>query len=465
MNQHNSSPQACASPPLARDRLTNRADAASASQRSGALPIRKHHVMAAGCAGSLALCAFLFLPGFAEANLDSAPQVETQVVTLELPPAPIAASSVDRSPQDPDWTTITIEPGQTMGEVFSDLGLPTQVLHTLLQDRELKQRLTRIRAGEQFAFDIPEDGVLRALQYEQDEASRVRLALNEDGSLERDVMEREMHRRVLSGSGRITRSLFADGEAAGLSSPLILELAKVFGYDIDFGQDLRVGDEFSVVFEEVYREGERLRAGDILVASFVNQGRRFTAFRYVFPDGRAEYFDADGRPLKKGFLRMPIDFARLSSRFNPNRRHPVLGTVRAHRGVDYAAGTGTPIKAAGDARISFAGTQGGYGRTVILDHGNGITTLYAHMSRFGRFRTGQRVRQGEVIGFVGATGLATGPHLHYEFRVKGVHRDPLKVTFPKPEPLPRTELARFQMQTQPWLARLELLEGKSLAAR
>jgi murein DD-endopeptidase MepM/ murein hydrolase activator NlpD len=143
----------------------------------------------------------------------------------------------------------------------------------------------------------------------------------------------------------------------------------------------------------------------------------------------------------------------------------VLGTVRAHRGVDYAAGTGTPIKAAGDARVSFAGTQGGYGRTVILNHGNGITTLYAHMSRFGRFRTGQRVRQGEVIGFVGASGLATGPHLHYEFRVKGVHRDPLKVTFPKPEPLPKTELARFQMQTQPWLARLELLEGKSLAAR
>lgn len=465
MNKQNSSPQACAIQQHAHGQRIGGAPSAPNSSRTAALPIRKHHVMAAGCAGSLALCAFLFLPGFAEANLDTVTQGESEVVSLALPPALASARPADRSPQDSDWTTITIQPGQTMGEVFSDLGLPSQVLHKLLQDRELKQRLTRIRAGEQFAFDIPEDGVLRALQFEQDEASRVRLALNEDGSLERDVMEREMQRRILSGSGRITRSLFADGEEAGLSSALILELAKVFGYDIDFGQDLRVGDEFSVVFEEVYREGERLRTGDILVASFVNQGRRFTAFRYVFPDGRIEYFDADGRPLKKGFLRMPIDFARLSSRFNPNRRHPVLGTVRAHRGVDYAAGTGTPIKAAGDARVSFAGTQGGYGRTVILDHGNGITTLYAHMSRYGRFRTGQRVRQGEVIGFVGASGLATGPHLHYEFRVKGVHRDPLKVTFPKPEPLPKTELARFQMQTQPWLARLELLEGKSLAAR
>lgn len=465
MNQQPSSPQACALSEVPHPSRADHPASLGGAPRAGTLPIRKHHVMAAGCAGSLALCAFLFLPGFAEANLDKSSNGDTEVTTLALPPAPEQAELADRSPKAPDWTTITIQPGQTMGEVFSDLGLPSQLLHKLLQDRELKQRLTRIKAGEQFAFDIPADGVLRALQYEQDEASRVRLALNEDGSLERDVMEREMHRRVLSGSGRITRSLFADGEAAGLSSPLILELAKVFGYDIDFGQDLRVGDEFSVVFEEVYREGERLRTGDILVASFVNQGRRFTAFRYVFPDGRVEYFDADGRPLKKGFLRMPIDFARLSSRFNPNRRHPVLGTIRAHRGVDYAASTGTPIKAAGDARVSFAGTQGGYGRTVILDHGNGITTLYAHMSRFGRFRTGQRVRQGEVIGFVGASGLATGPHLHYEFRVKGVHRDPLKVTFPKPEPLPKTELARFQMQTQPWLARLELLEGRSFAAR
>jgi len=259
--------------------------------------------------------------------------------------------------------------------------------------------------------------------------------------------------------------LFADGEAAGLSTPLILEMAKVFGYDIDFAQDLRVGDEFSVVYEEVYREGERLRTGDILVASFVNQGRKFTAFRYVFPDGRVEYFDAEGRPMKKGFLRMPIEFARLSSRFNPNRRHPVLGTVRAHRGVDYAASTGTPIMSAGDGRISFVGTQRGYGRTVIVDHGNGITTLYAHMSRFAGRRNGSRVRQGDIIGYVGSSGLASGPHLHYEFRVKGVHRDPLKVTFPKPEPLPKAELARFHSQTGPWLARLELLEGKHLASR
>jgi murein DD-endopeptidase MepM/ murein hydrolase activator NlpD len=435
----------------------------SSSDASTAWQMHRHHLLAIGLAVGGAAAALLLLPGFASATRAET-AADTQVHAIALPPP---SPQVDRSASaaSDDWTTVTIRPGQTMGQVFSDLGLPSQTLHRLLQDRELNQRLARIKAGEQFAFDIPAEGVLRALRYERDEGSHVRLALTDEGKLEREVLAREMQRRILSGSGRITRSLFADGEAAGLSNGVIFEMAKVFGYDIDFGQDLRVGDEFAVVYEEVYREGERLRTGDILVASFVNQGKRYTAFRYVFPDGRAEYFDAEGRPLKKGFLRMPIEFARLSSRFNPNRRHPVLGTIRAHRGVDYAAATGTPIKAAGDGRVSFAGTQGGYGRTVIIDHGNGITTLYAHMSRFGRFRTGQRVRQGEVIGFVGASGLATGPHLHYEFRVKGVHRDPLKVTFPKPEPLPRSELARFQLQTQPWLARLELIEGKALAAR
>ncbi len=425
---------------------------------------RHRHWYALGLGSAVSLGMLLLVPTLASA-VGGEPRASIETTAMPLPPPSPQPDRSAASSASVEWTQVTIAPGQTMGDVFTDLGLSSRVLHELLQDRELKQRLTRIRAGERFAFDIPEEGVLRALLYDRDEASRVRLALNPDGTLEQDVLERPMQRRVLSGTGRITRSLFADGEDAGLSVQVILELAKVFGYDIDFAQDLREGDAFSVVYEEVYREGERLRSGDILAASFVNQGRRFTAYRYVFPDGRVEYFDAEGRPMKKGFLRMPIEFARLSSRFNPNRRHPVLGTVRAHRGVDYAAATGTPIMAAGDGRISFIGTQRGYGRTIILDHGNGITTLYAHMSRFGRFGRGARVRQGDVIGHVGATGLASGPHLHYEFRIKGVHRDPLKVTFPKPQPLPQTELARFHAQTQPWLARIDLLEGRQLAAR
>jgi murein DD-endopeptidase MepM/ murein hydrolase activator NlpD len=302
------------------------------------------------------------------------------------------------------------------------------------------------------------------MQFDRDEGTRVILRVR-GNRIEEQVIGREVQRRVQLASAEIESSLFGAASDAGMSQATILELAKVFGYDIDFAQDLRSGDQFNVVYEDIYRDGERLRGGDILAATFINQGKRYSVFRYVFEDGRVEYFDAEGRPMKKSFLRMPIEFARLSSRFSNARRHPVLGKVRAHRGVDYAASTGTPIMTAGDGRISFAGWQNGYGRTIIVDHGNKTTTLYAHMSRLGKFKKGARVRQGDVIGYVGATGLATGPHLHYEFRIAGVHRDPLTVTLPKPEPLPASELARFNMQTQPMLARLQLMEGQYQLAR
>lgn len=204
----------------------------------------------------------------------------------------------------------------------------------------------------------------------------------------------------------------------------------------------------------------------MLAVSFVNRGKRYVALRHVRADGKVEYFDQDGRPMRKEFLRTPVDFTRISSRFSLARRHPILGTMRAHRGVDYAAPTGTPVYAAGDARVQFRGRQGGYGNTIILDHGQGHTTLYAHLSRFnGNVRAGGRVRQGDVIGYVGMTGLASGPHLHYEFRVRGTHRDPLTVTLPKPEPLNGPALERFRRDTSGLAARLDLIDdGRRLAA-
>src|SRR5690606_7701350 len=190
---------------------------------------------------------------------------------------------------------------------------------------------------------------------------------------------------------------------------------EIFKYDIDFSKDLQPGDRFSVVMDETWREGERIDTSKILAATFNTGGKTHTGFRFD-RNGKSEYFDLNGRPLKKSFIRSPIQFARLSSNFG-SRRHPILGTMRMHKGVDYAARTGTPIMAAGDARVQFAGTQRGYGNVVILDHGRGHTTLYGHMSRLGGYRTGQRVAQGQVIGYVGSTGMSTGPHLHYEFRV------------------------------------------------
>lgn len=449
-----------AATPMLLDRIASRLRIDSSLAAHAAGRWSREHWLLAGLCATLATFVIAIVPGFA--NAMRAPAVPHSTIELALPEPPHATTAGHPSAAG-TWRTVRVKPGQTLGQLFSELGLSATDMHRLLAHPGAKGPLTLIRSGQEFAFDVPSPGVLRAVRFDKDETSRVVLTL-EEGRVSETVMPRDVQRRVQMASGEISHSLYGAGERVGLGPATINELANVFEHDIDFSRDIREGDRFHVVYEEVWRDGERIRDGGIVAASFVNQGKRYTAFRYTRPDGRVEYFDGEGRPLKKGFLRMPIEFARISSRFNPNRRHPVLGTIRAHRGVDYAARTGTPIRAAGDGRISFAGWQNGYGRTIIIDHGRGYTTLYAHMSRLGPFRTGQRVRQSQVIGYVGATGLASGPHLHYEFRINGAHRDPLKVTFPKPEPLPHAELARFRQQTAPALAQLGLLEGRLLAA-
>lgn len=387
---------------------------------------------------------------------------QPDLASLPLPLPPMSAA-VAAEAQRSAWQILNVQPGQTLGALFQQLGLSSTLMHRILELPAARQPLTRLRVGAEIAFDITPDGDLRGLRFDRDDSSVVEISIAGE-RLDATVVERPLERRVMVASGEIRNSLYADGAKAGLGAAVINEMAKVFSYDIDFSRDLQVGDRFQVIYEEVWREGERLRHGGIVGASFVNRGKEFTALRFT-RNGKTEYFDASGRPLRKSFMRMPIEFARISSRFNPNRRHPVLGTIRAHRGVDYAARTGTPIMAAGDGRISFAGWQNGYGRTIVIDHGNGVTTLYGHMSRLGSYKVGQRVSQGNVIGFVGATGLASGPHLHYEFRVRGVHRDPLTVTMPKPEPLSGSDMIAFRAATAPVLARLERIEGLQLASR
>lgn len=430
---------------------------------------QREHWMLATCMSAVVVLVSSIVPGFADAHRDHAVEEvaasageDWQIMPLSLPD-PVETVRAEPAGASRQWVSVAVSAGQTMADLFAQQGLSAAQLHRLLQVEGMREPLTRIRPGQVFDFELDAQGALRALRFEKDDASRVVLSIDGE-QIASKVEQRHIQHRVQVASGRITDSLFAAAEAAGMSGAATLELAKAFGYDIDFAQDLRVGDEFHVIYEEIWRDGERLRTGDILAATFVNQGRRYQAFRYVFADGRSDYFDAEGRPMKKGFLRMPIEFARISSRFTSARKHPVLGITRAHRGVDYAARTGTPIMAAGDGKVIFAGWKGGYGRTVILQHNNQITTLYGHMSKLGAYRTGSRVRQGDVIGYVGATGLASGPHLHYEFRVAGVHRDPLKVTMPKPEPLPASEMARFQLQKEPLVAQLALREDNAQLA-
>lgn len=427
---------------------------------------RREHWLLASSLGAVLVLVASIVPGFADAHRDAPAAAvadgDWTEHSLTLP-APLETVRAEAAQGQREWVSVAVRSGQNMADIFQAQGLSGELLHRLLGVEGLREALTRIRPGQVFDFELDANGGLRALRLEKDDATR--MVVHVDGEQVRiDSEQRPIQHRVMVASGRISESLFGAAEAAGMSGAATLELAKAFGYDIDFAQDLRVGDEFHVIYEEIWREGERLRSGDILAATFVNQGKRYQVFRYLFADGRSEYFDAEGRPMKKGFLRMPIDFARISSRFSSARKHPILGSTRAHRGVDYAARSGTPIMAAGDGKVLFAGWKNGYGRTVILQHGNQVSTLYAHMSKFGGFRTGARIRQGDTIGYVGASGLASGPHLHYEFRVAGVHRDPLKVTMPKPEPLPGGEMARFRLQKEPLIAQLALRESNAQLA-
>ena len=245
-----------------------------------------------------------------------------------------------------------------------------------------------------------------------------------------------------------------------------MALAGIFGWDIDFALDIRQGDSFTVMYEELLLDGEKVGDGNIIAAEFINDDRTYRAYRYTDSKEKTEYYSPDGKSMRKPFMRTPVDLARISSRFNLRRKHPVLNKIRAHKGVDYAAATGTAIKATGDGKVVHRGRKGGYGNTIILRHGNTYTTLYAHMSKYARKTgVGSRVKQGQIIGYIGSTGLATGPHLHYEFRVNGVHRNPLKVKLPSAKPLPESEMGRFQTSIQPLIVQLDAYTQNALVMR
>ncbi len=411
---------------------------------------RRHWLHASLFATVGALLATI-VPGFSS-QLQPATQLHA-TLPLSLPPQTVKPLPASQPGQQ--WEVVQVQPGQTLGGLFSQMGVPARTMHEILEQPGNREPLTRLRPGAELAFALDADGVLRGFRFDRSPSQRVELSLT-GGKVHEKVLERATTTRVAVASAEIDHSLYTAGRKAGLSPAAIAVMTdQIFSYDIDF-KDVQPGDRFSAVVEETWSEGERVGAGRILAATFTTGGKTYTGFRFE-RDGKAEYFTHDGRPLKKSFIRMPIPYARLSSKFGA-RRHPVLGKMRMHKGVDYAASTGTPILAAGDARVQFVGKQRGYGNVVILDHGRGHTTLYAHMSRFGKIKPGQHVGQGSVIGYVGSTGLATGPHLHYEFRVNGVHRNPLSVTMPPPEPLKGAELAAFRAQAAPAMARIESME-------
>jgi murein DD-endopeptidase MepM/ murein hydrolase activator NlpD len=348
---------------------------------------------------------------------------------------------------------LTVKAGDSLDRLFGRSDLSRADLAKIMDLDLGRQYLRLLRPGDQ--IQVRHDGPM-LLSLHRDIGLTEALSISRNGDdFEARLIDRPLDIQIRQAIGTIDSSLFQAAADAGISDRTIMNLAGIFAWDVDFVLDIRSGDGFKLVYEELWRDGEKLGEGDILVAEFVNQGESFQAIRFETPDGHVDYYNPEGRSVRKAFVRAPLSFSRISSNFNPRRRHPKLNTIRAHKGVDYAAPTGTPVKAAGDGKVIFRGRQGGYGNTVVLQHGGNITTLYAHLSKFAKPRQGQRVRQGEVIGYVGATGLATGPHLHYEYRHNGTHMNPRTVKLPAAEPVAPQYMAEFQAAASSLLKQLD----------
>ncbi|MCP5140726.1 MAG: peptidoglycan DD-metalloendopeptidase family protein [Gammaproteobacteria bacterium] len=376
-----------------------------------------------------------------------------EAVIEELPEPAIAEEA---------WESVTVSSGDSLTRIFSRLGLNARVVYDVLALGEPTAVLKNIHPGQILRLRV-DDGELLALEYDINAFQRLRVD-QKDGELGAETIEFDKDIRIARAAGIIEDSLYLAGNRAGLSDKLIMSLVEIFGWDINFWLDIRKGDQFAVIYEEVLRDGEKIRDGRILAAEFVNRDVSHRAVYYADNGARGGYYDPNGHPMRKTFLRSPIKNAPVTSGFTLSRYHPVLKTWRAHRGVDYGASTGTPIRSTADGTITKLGWSNGYGKVVTIQHAGRYSTLYAHMSRFApKLKEGSRVSQGQVIGYVGKTGLATGPHLHFEFRIDGKHHDPQKVKFPKAKPLPEAQLAAFNEASKSWFKQLDSIDANMVA--
>ncbi len=339
--------------------------------------------------------------------------------------------------------SIIVKSGDNFSLVAERAELDATEVFQIMQSGENAKLLLNIFPGQTIHFHFDKFDQLTHLSYSYTLTETLVITREQDQFVSR-VDIKELSTQTQYAEGVIEDSLFLAANKAGLNDNITMELADLLGWDIDFALDIRKGDRFALVFEELYLDGEKVKNGNILVAQFINQGRLITAIRYEDSKGDVGYFTPEGLSMRKTFRRNPLDIVRITSRFNLRRKHPVLHKIRAHKGVDYGAAKGTPVRATGDGKVINARRKGGWGKAVIIQHGQKYTTLYAHLSKYGRgVKEGRYVKQGQIIGYVGSTGLATGPHLHYEFRVNGVHRNPLTIALPHAKPIKKEERAHF----------------------
>lgn len=380
-------------------------------------------------------------------------------------------NAIDRDPRRPtsaqarcDWINHQVRRGDTLSGIFKRNGIPVREA-LLLVKHEQASVLHSLVPGRVMKFCKDEGNELTALNYELGDYQI--LSLQADGSeFEASVEKRRITARHRYASGRIKHSLFGSARRLGINEKIVMQLVSIFGWDIDFALDLRRGDHYTLIYEELYSGDRKVGTGDVIAAEFVNYGIVYRAIRHVDENGNVEYFTPEGTSLRGTFLRTPVKFSRITSRFNRKRFHPMLKKRRAHRGIDYSAPKGTPVLVTADGRISFIGRKGGYGKTIVVRHGGTYSTLYAHLARYKRgLRTGSTVEQKDVIGYVGSTGMATGTHLHYEFRVNGTHRDPLAYDMPRSSMIPSQYRDEFLVDAQRLLDQLASHRATDLAKK
>jgi murein DD-endopeptidase MepM/ murein hydrolase activator NlpD len=378
-----------------------------------------------------------------------APAPAAEILTPRVAPPIVQSTSLGTKTIE-----VIVQANDTLDGIFRRLRLDLADLASLRALPGLKRALDGLKPGE--ALHLTErDGGLLGFERRLSPSETLKVSRDDKG-FSADVVNNPLEARVRTASSVIDRSLYEAVTAAGAHDQTALALAQIFGWDIDFALDIRPGDSFAVTYEELFENGKYVKDGAVLAAMFRNNGRVYRAARYVDPSGASNYYTPEGRSLRRAFLRTPVDFTRVSSTFDLHRMHPILNLIRAHKGVDYAAPIGTPVHAAGSGHLRFMGDKGGYGNVVEIDHGQGIVTVYGHLSRFAQgIHVGSRVSQGELIAYVGMTGLATGPHLHYEYRVNGEFKNPQSVHLPDALPIEAEWLADFKDKSAPLFASLD----------
>ena len=420
---------------------------------------------------SIALLIGIFVLFFLSFSISANASLESDKERFKLPLPALNADLENASNQNDSNTeqwqehSVKIGKNDTLGTALHRLKIPASTTHEITLAKN-SRKLTSLRVGDELKIWVDKNHTLQKILYPKTQVVSYELVKTDSG-YHIHQKKADVEIRTETAIGTIEGAFYPAAKRAGLSARSIMNLADIFSWDIDFGRQLRPGDNFKVIYETKYLNGQYIGDGSILAAQLItNKGKdKHNAFLMRDKDKTVGYYNEKGKNLRKAFLRSPVDYVRITSRFNPKRFHPVLKKWRSHRGVDYGGPKGTPIRATGNGKIIRRGWSSGYGKHIRIQHANKYTTVYGHFSRYGKFKKGQYVKQGDVIGYMGKTGLATGVHLHYEFRVKNRHVDPLKVKFPDAAPINRKYRTQFKKNAKFLLTQLDRLESSTQIAR